>query len=90
MTKRPPARRGSCEAQRAVIIGHHSAAFTLEVYAHLLDGEEAAAALDLAAVLPRPAGSESGEKEEEWPGQPIGLLPVAERDRLLRSTTSTP
>ena len=34
-------------------LGHHSAAFTLDVYAHLLDGEDAPA-LDLGAVLPEP------------------------------------
>jgi hypothetical protein len=45
-------------------LGHHSAAFTLDVYAHLLDGEEAPA-LELVAVLPRPTGTESSEDEEE-------------------------
>jgi hypothetical protein len=33
-------------------LGHHSAAFTLEVYVHLLKGEEASP-LDLANVLSR-------------------------------------
>ncbi len=42
------------------------------MYAHLLDGEEAPA-LDLAAVLPRPTGSESMEDDDEWPGRPIRL-----------------
>jgi integrase len=55
---------GTNVVQLSRALGHHSAAFTLDVYAHLLDGEEAPA-LELVAVLPRPTGTESSEDEEE-------------------------
>jgi hypothetical protein len=68
---------GANVVQLSRALGHHSAAFTLDVYAHLLDGEEAPA-LDLVAVLPAAPAS-----------APIGLLPVVERDRLLREHVET-
>ena len=68
---------GANVVQLSRALGHHSAAFTLDVYADLLDGEEAPA-LDLAAVLPAPP-----------PSAPIRLLPVAERDALLRDHIET-
>jgi integrase len=47
---------GANVVQLSRVLGHHSAAFTLHVYAHLLDGEEAPA-LDLSVVC--------------WPRQPV-------------------
>jgi integrase len=52
---------GANVVQLSRALGHHSAAFTLDVYAHLLDGEEVPA-LDLTAVLPSPIRLHSMEE----------------------------
>jgi integrase len=44
---------GANVVQLSRALGHHSASFTLDVYAHLLDGEDAPA-LDLSVVLSEP------------------------------------
>ena len=50
-------------------LGHHSPPFTLDVYAHLLDGEEPPA-LDLAAEQPAPPGvPRLAQKADAWAAQ---------------------
>jgi len=50
-------------------MGHHSPAFTLETYGHLIDGD-LGPALDLRKELPR-AGHDRGPHDEEASGPPV-------------------
>jgi integrase len=58
---------GANVVQLSRALGHHSASFTLDVYAHLLDGEDAPA-LDLSVVLePAPLGATLGQRKPPNP-----------------------